>query len=72
MDKIVKARKTHKCDGCDKEIQPGEYYLYGEGKGPKYEHDPNVHTDNQIGIEYYKYHLCDACYDNQWVLDNVG
>jgi len=53
MQNLTKARKTHTCVYCDREIRPGEMYEYGKGRGPAY--DDN---DEQSGIQYWEYHLC--------------
>ena len=58
--KKVKARKSHKCDNCHKEaINPGDYYMYGEWRGPRY--DDHYYDGEQVGIHYAKYRICLPC-----------
>jgi hypothetical protein len=47
--KRVKARKDHKCEGCDEQILKGEMYDFLSFRSPNF--DKN---DVQIGIEYVK------------------
>ena len=53
MEKMVIARKEHRCDSCGSQIKKGDKYLYGQGKDPRFDSG-----DNQIGIEYYNYRIC--------------
>lgn len=58
MEKYMYAQKNYPCDHCDRAIVPGELYLFGKGRGPRYL-DSDINNDNvQVGIEYYQYRLC--------------
>lgn len=55
--KIIICRKDHICDTCLKTvIKKGDKAQYDEFKFPKYDD-----KDNQIGIEYGKYYMCEPC-----------
>jgi hypothetical protein len=64
--KIVKCRKPHLCGNCDKNIDPGEYAMRIESKGPVYStgHDEQLGsytTSKQIGIFYDRFYLHKKC-----------
>lgn len=66
-EKIVKARKDHKCDHCDGIIQKGEKYLYMEMKNPKYaDSDYDEYEGEQIGVTFDKYRLHDIYPPCHW------
>lgn len=48
MKYFVKARKDHKCDGCDQPILKGSMYEFEKFRSPKYDEN-----DKQIGISYW-------------------
>lgn len=50
MEKIIKARKIHKCDYCHGNIQKGNLYTLLSFKGPRFDE----YGQEQIGIEYHK------------------
>ena len=54
MEKVVKARKRHKCDQCDGYIEKGEKYMYMEWRDPKISND---YHETQIGIVYERCRL---------------
>jgi hypothetical protein len=69
--KIVKCRKPHLCGNCDKNIDPGEYAIRIESKGPIHE----VIDDNdlgrftiskQIGIFYDRFYLHTKCSNGEY------
>lgn len=56
MEKLIKARKDHKCNYCDQTIKKGEVYEYIECRGPKYAPSEDPEYDGpQIGIFYDKF-----------------
>ena len=61
MEAYIKARKAHNCDCCGSKIKPGERYLYGEWKGPRWAEDDLKCENKQVGIQYFKSYLCEMC-----------
>lgn len=53
MKDYVVTRKPHKCDYCERIIQPNSKMTLHEYKLPKYDDE-----ENQIGIEYYRGYTC--------------
>ena len=47
---IVKARKIHKCDCCNGNIQKGEKYRLRKERYPRYDDD-----ENQIGVQFIQF-----------------
>jgi len=47
------ARKKHTCDACGSDINPGEKYRYGKGRGPNL----NI-EDDQEGVRFWEYRVC--------------
>ena len=58
--KTVRARKTHICSECQRNIVQGEDYFYSTGKDPVYTDDV-MGNEVQTGIHYYHYKLCIDC-----------
>jgi uncharacterized protein YlaI len=68
--RVVTCRKPHVCDTCQNTvIQKGDKAQYDEFRFAKY--DDN---DNQIGIQYGKYYMCEDCQKelDKDIMDAVG
>jgi len=58
--RLVKARKDHKCEGCNEGIKKGERYELLEARVPKYKNDDD--EAGQIGVEFLRYKTCFRCW----------
>ena len=54
IEKIVTARKEHKCSFCGRPIKKGQKHQFGKTRAPVYGED----YETQIGIEYAQWRLC--------------
>lgn len=52
-DRMVKARKSHTCELCGREVKPGEVYELVEGRAPRLDD-----WREQVGIQYFRVCLC--------------
>ncbi len=59
-EKTHKARKNYACANCKKPINKGDVYLFGKGRDARYEE--KVYSPKQIGVSYFQYRICMACF----------
>lgn len=64
IQKIVKARKDHECEGCNEGIKKGEKYELLEARVPKYKNGDD--EAGQIGVEFLRYRTCFRCWEVQF------
>lgn len=55
-DKIIIARKDHKCDACEGVIIKGEKYQYMESRVPRMT-EINEWSEKQIGVDFIRMRL---------------
>jgi len=65
-EKIIKTRKKHTCEICNKTIKKRSIAVYLERKLPKFDNKTASydHEGNQIGIEYKKFYFHKKCSDD--------
>lgn len=62
--KVIKTRKSHVCDFCDKEIPKGSEAVFISDRRPRFEYDFTTYGDEdldgkQVGVEFLRtrFHL---------------
>mgnify|MGYP006901753159 CR=1 FL=1 len=62
MEQIVKARKKHKCSGCQSEINIGDEYVLSKFRVPRYDGDCE---STQVGVEFLMFKECKLCKESR-------